>query len=229
MGTTRTADEALAHYTQEMGETLGTVYHHLWQELARLFAEWNEYVTLYGTKSSRVDLLNNAAPYFFRVVQDSLWEDTILHIARMTDPSKTGKKENLTVQQLPELVDDPALFQKLNLLIDKAKVASEFCRDWRNRKLAHRDLGLAVGSTAVELTPGSREKVEAALQALADIMDSVSTHYLESTTIFDMGANFGGAESLLRILDEGINAEEERRERIAQGNGALADFRRPEL
>jgi len=229
MGTSRTADEALEHYIQTMGAQLGTVYHHLWQELAWLYAKWNEYVTLYGSNPSRVALVNKVAPQFFRVLQDALWEDTILHIARMTDPPKSAGKTNLSIRQLPELVEDEDLASHLNELVERAISASAFCRDWRNRRLAHRDLDLATGATAIPLTGASREKVKTSLQSLVDVMDAVSTHYLESSTLFDMGANFGGAELLLRALNDGIRAREERAERIRKGEIRPEDLHRPDL
>jgi len=229
MATTRTAEESRADYIENMGEELGSVYYCLWQELAWLFSKWNEYKTLFGTKPSRIELLNNAAPHFFRVVQDSLWEDTILHIARLTDPPKSMGKDNLSVQQLPGLVSDSNLSTELGRLVDIAKQESEFCRDWRNRRLAHRDLGLAIGDTAVMLKPGSQEKVGKALAALSDILDSVSTHYLDSSTVFDMGANIGGGESLLHAIYDGLRAEESRRERLREGKMLPEDSNHPDL
>lgn len=229
MGTSRTADESKIHYIEHMGEALGSVYYCLWQELAWLYSKWNEYETLYGTKPSRIDLLNKSAPHFFRVVQDSLWEDTILHIARLTDPPKSVGKENLSVQQLPDLVSDAKLSAGLVRLVGEAKAASEFCRDWRNRRLAHRDLDLALSDTAEALKPGSRIKVITALEALTSILDAVSTRYLRSSTMFDMGANIGGGECLLRTIYDGLEAEEKRRERIRARMYTADDFNRPEV
>jgi len=55
--TTRTADEALRDYVVVMGDTLGRQYHALWQELAWLYSKWAEYIELFGTKPSRLELL----------------------------------------------------------------------------------------------------------------------------------------------------------------------------
>ena len=77
-----------------MGEELGSLYHALWQEVVWLHTEWGEYVQLYGTKPSRIRLLNEAAPSFFRLVQDGLFETTVLKIARLTDPPKSLGKPN---------------------------------------------------------------------------------------------------------------------------------------
>ena len=94
----RTPEEARTEHIRVMGEELGSLYDALWQEVAGLHGKWSEYAALFGTRESRVDLLNQAAPYFFRIVQDSLWEDVLLHIARLTDPPKSAGKSNLTVQ-----------------------------------------------------------------------------------------------------------------------------------
>lgn len=102
---TGTAEETKRHYIAKMGEELGSLYYALWQEVVWLHVEWAEYVELYiyGTKPSRIALLNEAAPSFFRLVQDGLFETAVLKIARLTDPPKSVGKPNLTVQQLPRL------------------------------------------------------------------------------------------------------------------------------
>ncbi|WP_408068516.1 AbiU2 domain-containing protein [Vineibacter terrae] len=60
-----------------------------------LHVKWEEYVELYGKRQSRVDLLNEAAPLFFRIVQDALWADTLLHIARLTDEPNSYDKPSM--------------------------------------------------------------------------------------------------------------------------------------
>jgi hypothetical protein len=76
----RTAEEAKQDCIIAMGEPLGTLYHALWQEVAWLYVVWQEYVELYGSKPSRVDLLNEAAPLFLRITEDAIWDATILHM-----------------------------------------------------------------------------------------------------------------------------------------------------
>ncbi|OYY51379.1 MAG: hypothetical protein B7Y54_10510 [Polaromonas sp. 35-63-240] len=102
-----TADESRLRNIAAMGEHAGSIYSQLWQELARLYRTWAEYVALFGTKESRVALLNEAAPAFTRIVQDFLWEGVILHIARLTDPPKSMGKPNLSVRALEEIVISP--------------------------------------------------------------------------------------------------------------------------
>ncbi len=208
-----------------MGKPLGTVFHALWQELAWLYTKWGEYVALYGTKSSRIDLMNRSAPRLFRIIQDTLWEETLMHIARLTDPPETGKKENLSVQRLLLLEPNEVLKQALEEKINAAKNQSEFCRDWRNRHIAHRDLHLALEIGINPLQPASRKAVKEALSAIADVLNTVTLHYNDSTTFFDVPNGHGGGESLLYVIDDGLKMDEEREKRIQSGHFNDSDFK----
>lgn len=213
--TTRTAEEAKAEHIRLMGEDLGSIYAALWQQIAWVHAKWSEYVVLFGTKESRVDLLNSVAPSFCRLIQDSLWENVLLHIARLTDPPTTGRKQNLTIQRLADLIHDVQTKAKVQELVVQALAASVFARDWRNRHIAHSDLHLSLSNAAQALKPASRQKVLEALQALATVMNAVAAHYLDSSSFFE--ASDGDAKSLLYVLDDGLTADRARRERLLSG------------
>ena len=214
----QSAEEGKAEQVKAMGEQLGTLYHALWQEVVWLIVKWGEYVELFGKKSSRVALLNKAAPALFRIVQDSLWEDVLLHIARLTDPPESVGKSNLSIQRLPAAIEHPETRAEVEDLTARVMVATEFCRDWRNRRIAHRDLALALKHGADPLKAASAEKVGEALLAITAVLNAVSLHYQDSTTAFDssIGAG-GGAMSLLGVLDDGIKAGADRHERLMSG------------
>jgi hypothetical protein len=127
-----------------MGEDLGRFYHALSNELAWLYLKWGEYEALFGTKPSRIDLINKAAGEFFRIIQDGLWEDALLHIARLTDSPRSVGKDNLSIRGLPALIEKPELRQTVQELVDVALQKTGFARDWRNRHIAHKDLKLAL-------------------------------------------------------------------------------------
>jgi hypothetical protein len=108
----RSAEETKKLNVEKMGAPLGEVYSALWQEVAVAHFYWKEYVELFGTKHERITLLNETAPHFFRMLQDELWETSLLHLARLTDPANSfGKqdKSNLTIQALPALIGDTEL------------------------------------------------------------------------------------------------------------------------
>jgi hypothetical protein len=192
-----------------MGEALGTVFHELHDDFYLLQTKWQEYVQLFGQRET-VDLLNAAAPDFFYLLDGVFWEDILLHVARLTDPASTGlgrgQKQNLSFGALPALVPDESLKDDLQPLITTATESAGFARDWRHRRLAHRDLPLAVG-TAEPLVPASRLLVEQAIEKLFAVLRAVHLRYFDSDLQREVALSGNGAESLLIVLREGIQAE----------------------
>ena len=223
MGKTLTAEESRNECVKAMGKLLGQQYAGLWQELAWVNAKWNEYGELFGSKPTRVELLNKAAPVFFRITQDTLWEAVLLHICRLTDPPTSAGKATLTVRRLPELVD-PKIKGKVTASVKKATEKSSFCRDWRNRHIAHTDLALALKEGAKPLEPASRQGVRDALAALADVLNDVSRHYQSAESVFDHLPLGGGAASLLYIIDDGLKVAQKRFARLSRGDLRSEDW-----
>src|SRR6188474_385013 len=124
----QSAAEAKQACIDEMGVPLGTQYAELWQEIADLHLTWLEYVELFGKKKSRIDLLNSAAPRFFRIIQDRLKEAVFLHIARLTDPPFSGSKSNLTLLNLSGLIEDLKLKDEVEKRCRAALAGAEFAR-----------------------------------------------------------------------------------------------------
>jgi len=209
--TTRTAEEAKANYVKKMGDALGTQFAELWLEVENLSAAWGEYVELFAEPDSVV-VLNQTAPAIFRIIQVFLWEHMLLRIARLTDPPTSGKgKENLTILNLPSLVEDRGEKAKLDELASIAKSKTEFCRDWRNRHIAHRDLELLKNGSAKPLEEANGIKVTDALSAIKNVLTEVSWHYMGDNLFFSRNVvgGAGNALSLLRLLQDGLKARGE--------------------
>lgn len=216
MGRHLTAEEVKLEHMEKLGEKLGSLFHELWNEVAWLYTKWEEYVELFGKTPSRIDLLNQSAPIFSRIVQDSLWESVILHIMRLTDRPKYSDNNNLSIQCLSILVDEE-IKETISKQIASAKEKTRICRDWRDKHIAHRDLKLAMGEQAEPLKPVSHEMVRHALESIAKVLNTISEYYMKSEIVFDPINEQGGAESLLYVLDDGVKAYNERRERVEAG------------
>ena len=161
-----TADESKKESIAKMGEPLGSLYWGLWQHLALTYAHWNEYVVLFGTKPTRIDLLNRAAPQFFHMVQEELFEVFLLHLSRITDPAYSlndKNKPNLSIRALAEHITDAKLKADVEKMVGDALKATEFARAWRNRTVAHKDLKLALDQPTTALPTASRKQVKEAL------------------------------------------------------------------
>ncbi len=202
-----TAEAAKNKYIEKMGEALGSQFDALFREVAWLHFRWGEYVELVGNPK-RVEVLDEAASALFRIILEALWEQTLLHIARLTDRPKSSGKENLTIRNLPELVRDPEMKQTLVELVETAESKAQFCRDWRNRHIAHRDLDLAMNKSAKELEIASISLVNEALASIAKVLNEVSLHYMDSALGFTLGVGgAGNALRLLRLLHHGMRAQ----------------------
>lgn len=222
-----TADDAEKERIDAMGPELGRFYSLLVNECYVLHLQWAEFKELFGTSPERIDVLNQTAPDFFWMVQDRLWEASLLHIARLTDAVSTfGKKgkENVTLLALPPLVD-PSILTTVKTLVDAAQHECEFARDWRNRRIAHRDLELAQKRSAAPLASASVACVKISLEAIANALNAVELHYLGATVAFDWIESARGATALLHYLEQGIEAEEKRGERLRSGKLLPKDVR----
>jgi hypothetical protein len=225
---TLTADESLKENIAAMGKDLGEQYSELWQEAAYLHAKWAEYVELFGTKESRIDLLNGAAGHLFAMIQDQMWDDILMHIARLTDPPATGKKRNLTLRNLPDLVTDD-LKPPVKACIDEVLGYTEFCRDWRNRRVAHTDLLLALNASPELLKEGSRKDIVKALAAIVKNLSTVSEAYTGAETGLDALSPPGGAIDLLRVIHDGLVAQGQREQRWESGKQTPEDELHPDI
>ena len=222
----QSSDEAKKANVAKMGEALGEIYSALWQEVAVLHFDWHEYNELFGAKPERIARMNEVAPHFFRLIQDRLWETTLLHLARLTDPAKSpgSDKTNLSIKGLADLITDAKLKEQVSKLVDEAVKSTEFARDWRNRLIGHRDLKLALQQPTTPLADASREDVKKALMAIAAVLNALAAHYLDSYTAFDFGGPLGGAISLLYVLGIGSRERAARGERLAAGKPTAEDL-----
>jgi hypothetical protein len=223
----RTAEQAREQHKIAMGSELGDLYSALWQQLVLLHIKWGEYVALFGTNPERLELLNQAGPSFFRTVQDCLWRDVLIHLARITDPPRSAGKDNLTITRLPPLMEHGDLENQIRRAVE----STAFARDWRNRHIAHHDLLLSLDLPTEPLATASRNHVDSALAAIGEVLNFLSLYYLQSTTIFEFAAKpaAGGATSMLHYLRAGIEGECARRERVKNGTHDAKDLERRSL
>ena len=211
------AEQVRAENIAAMGTVLGELYTALRNELIFLCWRWEQYVDLFGEKPARVELLNRSAPFFFWVIQQVLWEDTLLAITRITGPVRSVGKDNLTVRRLPALVV-AEIRRGVEARVDQVVQKADFAKDWRNRHIAHRDLALALGRAPEPLAPASRASIDKVLDDLAKLFNALSNHYLRSTTAYRGHSPTDGALALLHTIRDGLRREEIRQKHLEEGD-----------
>jgi hypothetical protein len=205
-----THDEIRAAKQAAMPAPLGDVHFALWQETAFLHWKWNEYRELFGSSPNEIELLNTAAPAFFYLAEKAMWQDISLHLCRLTDAPKRGNQQRLSLTQLPPLIPDSTLRNKVELLVTEAKQkVNSFARGWRDRRFAHEDLPSLDEGQPRPLPPASRQHVEGALAAIRDAMNCIEAHYENHAPVpFESVVEpLGGAASLLFYLRKGLESQ----------------------
>src|SRR5687768_4930180 len=134
----------------KMGPEFGSLFYSIYKEITWLTFKWSEFRELYGTKESRIELMNKVAPFFFFTTQRVYWENLILGIARITDPATTGGKKNATLRALGQYIHDQQFKAEFEQAVSGILSESDFCRDWRNRWIAHMDYELSVNNRNAE-------------------------------------------------------------------------------
>jgi len=227
MATYKSAEDVRREHIERLGQELGEVFHALYQEIAWLQDKWREYRTVFTTSDSRIELLNEAAPRFFVYLQDTLWEDILLHISRLTDAAEMGKKANLTVMRLPDLIGSAETAARVRVATDAAVAAAAFARDWRNRYIAHRDLPLALQHDVLGLMPARQLSVQAAVDTLTAVVRLIYLELLDSDVSLDIPGGPGDAEDLLLCLRDGVEASRARELRFQSGKLVPEDLAGP--
>lgn len=218
------SDEARATYVAAMGDELGELFYRLTIELTWQFWRWGQYKKLFATKPTRLDLLNRSAPFFFSIIQRTLFDDALLGITRIAGPETTGRKQNLSVRRLPALIPEANTRQDAERHIADAVAKSEFAMDWRNRYIAHRDLDLALRPHVKPLEKASESQIESALDALACALNFLDNCYTGRRTIYRFYAGAQDADQLLYVIRDGLRREEIRQQRLEAGEYRPEDW-----
>lgn len=169
----------MTQYESELGREFSMIFHSLNNDWASALMRYKEFRELFGT-AERVDLLNAIGSGLFWDVQQMSWSDLMLRLTRLTDPPKSAGKDNLTVQRLPGLCEDPDLKEEIKGLVREAVDATEFARDWRNLRIGHSDLARAIDPSPEPLTEATLPKVKAALDAIHTVLYTISMRLLHT-------------------------------------------------
>ena len=76
---------------------------------------------------------------------------------------------------------------------------------------------MATDNKVTPLETANKEKVNAALKSLVDVLNAVEHHYFKGGTAFEAIAGRDGAVALLSVLGDGIKRKKEREELIKSG------------
>ncbi len=168
-------DSALEYYEEQFGKEFGSVYYKLFNVWAYVFVKTKEFRLLFSNRGN-VDLINVVGGRFFGSIQDVLFNDILLQLTRITDKVELGRNKNLSIRMLPGFLNDCEMKKKVSELVEEAVEATEFARNWRNKRIAHMDHDFHMDSESNPLEPASLERVQNALDAIHTVLNTVTSH-----------------------------------------------------
>jgi hypothetical protein len=137
----------------------------------------SQYKTLFEFNESRLELMKETALNFFSTVQYLLWNEFIIGIGRFTDPENTINHDNLSLNMIPALAqrENWVFTPEMENLLTNANKRSKPIKEWRNKRVAHRDFGTATINHS-PLSKITLEMVESVYQPITDLLSKI---YLE--------------------------------------------------
>jgi len=206
-----TDDRVRDQYVRAIGADLGQLCHELQDDFDWLRGKWSEFQELFEKGQERIDLLNTVASNFFYFLHRLLFEDAMLHLCRLTDRSRMGDRETLTVMALTETISDPTLKASVETKTEEVRKNCQFARKWRNRRLAHTDLETLREGYPLALPPVASTNIHTALKSIDDLLTLIENHY--GLPHFLLGRDPWGAKSLVYYLEKAKHAIDDEQQR----------------
>jgi hypothetical protein len=213
MSDNQSADDVRTANIAAMGQDLGELFTVLSEELTLLTWQFQELAELYGGDGRRHDIMNRVAPFFFWLLQNSWWEESLLSVTRLLAPKSSLGQPNLTFQRLSGFVDDATLKATVETRVVALVVQAAFAKEWRNKRIAHRDLAHSLKRAPAPLPGATLNDVWSVLREMAAILNIIQLQFCQSTTWYESPITHG-VMSVLYTLREGVRREEVRLERL---------------
>ena len=129
------------------------------------------YIELFEREDAE-NLMRSTAAMFFADLNKIIVDYLLLPMAKITDPSHTGKHENFTVANLLETIPwPPAVMEQLNELNRKLTAFRGYIEPARNKLVAHLDKTAFLGDLRLgEFPEGQDHEVMEALEEMCNVM-----------------------------------------------------------
>ena len=196
-----------SHIPQE----IHTLWETLHTEVCWLHGRWKIYCQLYGTNQERVELLNKSAATFFSLLDRILIHEVQLSLSRLSDPAKTGRHKNMSLDALKKALDELGENDAAEKLDNAIKMFKKACAKVIHRRMkwiAHFDLDTMLTQQVNPRIGPSRKEIEDAMSALRNAMNCINVHYNDMSMAYDSFYMRADGDALIRSLRRGLRYTE---------------------
>ena len=177
----------------ELPEEVRLVFEDLCKDLASLHGKWRFYLDLFSDADT-VDVLSDVARASFQMVDESLGNDIVMAICRLSDPSQLGSHANLSIGVLAKKFSE---LPEVKQLWDDFEGLCGPVRQYRNKRIGHNDLNTVLQPHDNLLPNIPRATIDSILSAAAKLLNYVYHHYTNSGLIFEPLCIGGGKDLVL--------------------------------
>jgi hypothetical protein len=184
------------------------LYEFLKTEVQWLHARWVIFEQLYSKGALRLDLLNEAAPSFFHMLQLMMYDDMQMGLARLTDPAP-NKASLLQLQKRLESHANAKLAVNTKIVLDELMRLVQPIREHRNQLLAHYSLDHAIEKAVAKLPDVYYQDILASLALVRDYMNLIEFHYHDCHQGYEHFVWQDDGDSLVTLLRWALRHREE--------------------
>jgi hypothetical protein len=170
----------------------------LYQDVATLQLKWCSYLELFSSQENAT-LLSNVAQPFFHMIDESLRNDMIMTICRLSDPSQTLGGENLSLATLIGRCTLVSRVPNVDSLLTAFQSAAGPVRLLRNRRIPHNDPEARILPHEDPLPGIDRSRIDEILRLASAVLKAIHGHFCKTDLGFSPPA-IGTATDLINRL-----------------------------
>ena len=186
--------------TSEIDDRIKTLFN-IWVRISTQKMEFDKLFNNGEEDIQRKEVLLND---FFIDLQDMYWERFLITIAKLLDPAKQGKFDNLSLFTLSAILKEHNNSGTIEVLEETEKLKEKFesVINYRRKNLAHYDVEYTTGSKLFNSSTHI-EEIESFLNKMIDLINKTleSLGHAPKSTVVMYPGRFKGAAALNRILN----------------------------
>lgn len=183
-------------YSSDLPEDIREIFMWLCQDLASLQNKWSFYLELFSSEENTA-ILSDLARSSFQIIEETLRNDMVMAICRLSDPPQTRRmKNNLSLRYLAKrCICNSEVDKLLKDFFDSCKPI----RQYKNKRLGHNDLNTTIKPHDNPLPGIGKSQIDRIVNIAGKILNIIYQNYVESELFFHP-LQIGGAKDLIYWL-----------------------------
>ncbi len=198
-------------YCPQLPENIRDIFTDLCQDVASLHSMWQLYLDLFSNQEDAA-VLSEVALGTFQIIEEALRNDMTMAICRLSDSHQSNGKDNLTIVTLAR---QQGHVEGLEALVQQFRDECAPLRRYRDKRLAHNDLNVALKPKENPLPGIGRSRIERILDLAAQILNSVYRCTVVDAELGFRSLLIGSGRDLVHWLKVAKETHRERLRRLA--------------